>query len=59
MKKKSILILTCLLATVLLVSSTATAKYKTDVEGSAYGTFENYLGEPDLSARVARAKFRK
>ena len=54
MKKKSILILTCLLATVLLVSSTATAKYKTDVEGTAYGTFEKYVGEPELSARVVK-----
>ena len=52
MKRKSILILTCILATVLLVSTTATAKYKTDIEGSAYGTFEKYYGEPGLSARI-------
>jgi hypothetical protein len=46
------LLLTCFLTTVLLVSSTAMAKYNTDLEGSAYGTFEKYMGEPRISAEV-------
>ncbi len=46
MKRKSTLVLVCLIPILLLASTTALAKYKTDVEGLAYGTFENYRGYP-------------
>ena len=52
MKRKSLLVLTCIIAGILLVSTTVMAKYKTDLEGSAYGTFDYYQGEPELSAEV-------
>ena len=52
MNRKSILILTCILASVLLVTSTANAKIKTDLEGSAYGTFESYNGLPSSAEIV-------
>ena len=52
MKRKPILVLTCIITAILLVSTTVMAKYKTDLEGTAYGTFDYYKGEPALSAEV-------
>lgn len=42
-----------LLPLIFLASTAALAKYKTDIEGSAYGTFEKYKGEPEEAEIVS------
>lgn len=52
MRRKSVLIMTCILIASSITILAVTAKHYTDWENYAYGTLEQYRGEPDLSAAI-------
>ena len=52
MRRKSVLIMTCVLIASFLTVLAVTAKHDADWEYYAYGTLESYRGEPGVSAEI-------
>jgi hypothetical protein len=52
MRRKPVLIMTCVLIASFLTVLAVTAKHDADWENYAYGTLEQYRGEPGLSAEI-------